>query len=132
MYTFNQNCISSHAASCTNKPSEILESEEIILFNNHDSIYKNGEFTLSKGIYNVFYNVNIDGTECKASASCGLLLNGIVVYTSIMPNVTGQLSGSAKIKATRCNSKLSLINTSGEQIALSIASPQADILITKL
>ena len=44
MYTFNQNCISSHAASCTNKPSEILESEEIILFNNHDSIYKNGEF----------------------------------------------------------------------------------------
>ena len=106
--------------------STVLNNLDVVPFNtivSEPSPYitnNNGIFTVKKkGLYEIKYWVNVDGTMTKPFVSFSI--KGI---KSTMPIVTGQINGFV-IVSLNAGDIISLINDTGEEISLSSVENKA-------
>ncbi|MDR1116862.1 MAG: hypothetical protein LBL09_01270 [Oscillospiraceae bacterium] len=81
------------------------------------------------GNYYVTWWVAVDGTAGSADVSFAVDVDGSPYSTGSMPIVTGQVSGSALVTVGATPATISLINVSGNTIALAGTPVQANIVI---
>ena len=88
-------------------------------------------FYLTKpGVYLINWQVSFTGSNISPSVGFAIQIDGELRHQFALPVSVGFISGSALLEVNR-RSRLSLINNSGDVVALSNVLPTASITITR-